>query len=160
MISECFFFLKNEALPSANREQRTFCTEIKKQLISLQFYVFSFATYLPVFVIIISVPSSWNLSHKSFVSRRHSTSANSLQHGGDAVGLTTSISSWSASSSSLGVKVGVGVSPFLGLDSSSEVDVFWELSDVAVSTRRSEIKYYLPWFAFSKLTTQKGWACI
>lgn len=36
-------------------------------------------TYLPVFVIIISVPSSWNLSHNSFVSKWHCTGFNSSQ---------------------------------------------------------------------------------
>lgn len=38
-----------------------------------------FFTYLPVFVMIISVPRSWNLSQRSFVSRWHSTFSNSSQ---------------------------------------------------------------------------------
>lgn len=36
-------------------------------------------TYLPVFVIIISVPNSWNLSHNSLVSKWHWTGFNSSQ---------------------------------------------------------------------------------
>lgn len=36
-------------------------------------------TYLPVFVMIISVPRSWNLSHRSFVSKWHSTFKSSSQ---------------------------------------------------------------------------------
>ena len=36
-------------------------------------------SYLPDLVMIISVPSSWNLSHSSLVSRRHVTPASSLQ---------------------------------------------------------------------------------
>lgn len=37
------------------------------------------STYLPVFVMIISVPNSWNFSHKSFVSRWHCIGFNSSQ---------------------------------------------------------------------------------
>ena len=36
-------------------------------------------SYLPDLVMIISVPRSWNLSHSSFVSRRHCTPSISLQ---------------------------------------------------------------------------------
>lgn len=36
-------------------------------------------TYLPVFVMIISVPNSWNFSHKSFVSKWHWIGFNSSQ---------------------------------------------------------------------------------
>lgn len=39
----------------------------------------SSSTYLPVFVMIISVPNSWNFSHKSFVSRWHCIGFNSSQ---------------------------------------------------------------------------------
>lgn len=49
-------------------------------------------THLPVLVMIISVPSSWNLSHKSLVSRRHSTPASSRLHAGDVVVETSSLS--------------------------------------------------------------------
>jgi hypothetical protein len=37
------------------------------------------ATYLPVLVMIISVPRSWNLSQRSLVSKWHSTLSNSSQ---------------------------------------------------------------------------------
>lgn len=37
------------------------------------------STYLPVFVMIISVPRSWNLSQRSFVSKWHSTFKSSSQ---------------------------------------------------------------------------------
>lgn len=40
---------------------------------------FNSVTYRPVFVIIISVPKSWNLSHNSFVSKWHCTGAKSSQ---------------------------------------------------------------------------------
>lgn len=52
----------------------------------------SVETHLPVLVMIISVPSSWNLSHKSLVSRRHSTPASSRLHAGDVVVETSSLS--------------------------------------------------------------------
>lgn len=39
--------------------------------------------HLPVFVIIISVPSSWNLAQRSFVSSLHLTSHIDVEHGGD-----------------------------------------------------------------------------
>lgn len=50
------------------------------------------STHLPVLVMIISVPSSWNLSHKSLVSRRHSTPASSRLHAGEVVVETSSLS--------------------------------------------------------------------
>lgn len=42
-------------------------------------YIYQIHSYLPVFVIIISVPRSWNLSHKSLVSKWHSVVNNSSQ---------------------------------------------------------------------------------
>ena len=44
---------------------------------------FKMTAHLPVFVIIISVPSSWNLAQRSFVSSLHLTSHIDVEHGGD-----------------------------------------------------------------------------
>lgn len=65
------------------------------------------STHLPVFVMIISVPSSWNLSHKSLVSRRHSTPASSRLQAGDVVVETSSLST--SNSLALSVFTALGV---------------------------------------------------
>ena len=63
-----------------------------------------FVTYLPVFVMIISVPRSWNLSQSSLVSRWHSTLSSSSQL--HRIFVLDTTFSWTTSGDSLSFSVG------------------------------------------------------
>lgn len=93
-------------------------------------------TYLPVFVIIISVPSSWNLSHKSLVSSLHWTLASSLLQAGDVVVVTSLLSDSDVVSR---LTTGTGISGSTGLI--GKIVVWWEGDALVVSTNFS-VKHF------------------
>jgi len=94
------------------------------------FFLRNINSYLPVFVIIISVPSSWNLSHKSLVSSLHWTLASSLLQAGDVVVVTSLLSN-----SDVGSRLITGISGSTGLI--GKIVGWWEGEALVVSTNFS-----------------------
>ena len=78
------FWPTNTSLTTSPHKEKAryeiFKTIVKYCNVDIKYFLKNLKTHLPDFVMIISVPSSWNLSHNSLVSKRHCTPSNSLQH--------------------------------------------------------------------------------